>query len=83
MAYRLDLQEELEAFHDVFHVSVLRKIVSEPELIISQSLEDLQYDLTVKGRPVSVISRWEAGDRGKKAKLIQICWERDEIQEMS
>ena len=48
VAYRLELPEELLAFHDVFHISVLRKVVTEPELIISQPPEDPRVRLIGK-----------------------------------
>ncbi|KAG7572424.1 hypothetical protein ISN44_As09g007850 [Arabidopsis suecica] len=83
VAYRLDLPADLAAFHDVFHISVLRKVVTEPELIISQPPEDLELDLSIKGKPVSIVSRRENGSRGKKAKSIKVCWERDGVQEIS
>jgi len=83
VAYRLDLPADLAAFHDVFHISVLRKVVTEPKLIISRPPEDLELDLSVKGKPVSIVSHRENGSRGKKVKSIQVCWERDGIQELS
>ncbi|CAA7058940.1 unnamed protein product [Microthlaspi erraticum] len=83
VAYRLELPAELEAFHDVFHVSVLRKVVAEKELIIPQPPKDLELDLSVKGRPVSILSRRDGGSMGKKARTVQICWERDGIQEVT
>ena len=36
VAYRLDLSKELSYFHDVFHVSFLRRVVREPELILQE-----------------------------------------------
>lgn len=83
MAYRLDLPAELVAFHDVFHISIHRTVVTEPKLIVSQPPEDLELDLSVKGKPVSILSRKENGSHGKRAKSIQVCWERDGVQELS
>lgn len=36
MSYRLALRSELGVIHDAFHVFVLRKVIREPELIISE-----------------------------------------------
>ncbi|KAG7548051.1 Retrotransposon gag domain [Arabidopsis suecica] len=46
VAYRFDMPADLAAFHDVFYISVLRKVVTEPELIITQPPEDLELDLS-------------------------------------
>ena len=41
VAYRLQLSAELSNFHDEFHVSVLRKVVRGPKLILQQPPSDL------------------------------------------
>jgi len=64
--YRLDLAADLAAFHDVFHISVLRKVVTEPELIISQPPEDLELDLSIKGKTVSIVSHRGNGSREER-----------------
>jgi len=56
----------LAAFHDVFHISVLRKVVTEPELIISQPPEDLELDLSIKGKTVSIVSHRGNGSREER-----------------
>lgn len=54
MAYRLELPDELHPFHDVFHVSQLRKVVQDLALIISQPPEDLGSGLSTLGKPIQV-----------------------------
>lgn len=79
VAYRLNLLEELEAFHNVFHVCVLKKLVMESELIIQQPPEDLEQDLSIRGKPVSIMSHIKFGSQEKKAKAHQVRWEIDGI----
>lgn len=81
MAYRLDLSQELGSIHDVFHVSVLRKAVREPELIISQPPENLEGNLSVRVEPLDILSRREVVRNGKMIQEILVCWEKDGIQE--
>lgn len=51
VAYRLELPDELHPFHDVFHVSQLRKVVRDPTLIVSQPPEDLGSSMSTHGKP--------------------------------
>ena len=57
VAYRLQLSAKLSEFHDVFHVSVLRKIVRAPELILQQPPSDLEKNLSAPCQPVEIIDR--------------------------
>ena len=81
VAYRLDLSEELSDFHDVFHVSVLRKVVREPELILQQPPSDLGRNLRAPCQPVELLDRQVRADDGMMTMLVKVRWERDGIQE--
>ena len=48
VAYKLDLPKELSDVHDVFHVSQLRKCVSNPEKHVPHESIDVQPDLTYR-----------------------------------
>uniref|UniRef100_A0A1J3GIM6 RNA-directed DNA polymerase n=1 Tax=Noccaea caerulescens TaxID=107243 RepID=A0A1J3GIM6_NOCCA len=81
VAYRLELPQELSDFHNVFHVSVLRKVVREPELILSEAPADLTGSLTVMSHPVKILDHQEKEVQGKMVKSVKVCWKRDGIQE--
>ncbi|XP_056850592.1 uncharacterized protein LOC108827423 [Raphanus sativus] len=81
VAYRLNLSAELSDFHDVFHVSVLRKVVREPELILQQPPSDLGKDLCAPCKPVEILDRQMKTDKGMMTMLVKVRWERDGIQE--
>ena len=66
VAYKLKLPSELADFHDVFHVSVLRKVVREPELILPQPPMDLNRDLTAPSFPQEILQRCEKKIMGKR-----------------
>ncbi|CAA7042310.1 unnamed protein product [Microthlaspi erraticum] len=71
VAYRLDLPQELSDFHDVFHVSVLRKVVREPEMILAQPPLDVGQNLCVTSKPVEILDRRETEVHGKKVKSVK------------
>lgn len=81
VAYRLGLSAGLSDFHDVFHVSVLRKVVREPELIMQQPPSDLGKNLSALCQPVQISERQMKVVQGMTTSLVRVRWERDGIQE--
>ncbi|CAA7048694.1 unnamed protein product [Microthlaspi erraticum] len=70
VAYRLDLPQELSEFHDVFHVSILIKVVREPEIILAQPPLGVGRNLSVTSKPVEILDRREMEVQGKKVKSV-------------
>ncbi|XP_024013310.1 uncharacterized protein LOC112087599 [Eutrema salsugineum] len=81
VAYRLELPKELAEFHDVFHISLLRKVVREPELILPQPPADVRKDFSAAYQPVAVLEFREKELNGKRKPAVKVCWERDGIRE--
>ena len=57
MAYRLVLSPELSRIHPVFHVSKLRKYISDPLHVLHPQTVELGEDLTYKEYPVTIVDR--------------------------
>ena len=57
VAYRLVLPLELSRIHPVFHVSMLRKYISDPSHIFQPQAVDLSEDLTYDEYPVVIVDR--------------------------
>nr|GEV48137.1 hypothetical protein [Tanacetum cinerariifolium] len=57
MAYRLDLLEELNGFHDMFHVSNLKKCLADP--ILQVPLDEIRVDvkLNFMEEPVEILEK--------------------------
>jgi hypothetical protein len=55
LAYRLQLPESMAGVHPVFHVSMLRKYIKDPELKIEADPIIIQQDLTIDAQPVRVL----------------------------
>lgn len=83
VAYRLNLPQELADFHNVFHISVLRKVVKEPQLIIPHPPQDLEKNLTIPAVPREILDRKETKVKGKSIWKVQVCWERDGVREIT
>ncbi|KAA0045421.1 pol protein [Cucumis melo var. makuwa] len=57
MAYRLALPPSLSTVHDVFHVSMLRKYVSDPFHVVGYEPLEIDENLSYTEQPVEVLAR--------------------------
>ena len=75
VAYRLDLPQELNNVHPVFHVSNLRKCLANEELQVP--LEDLQINEAVRfvEKQVAIMDQGVKRLRHNKIPIIKVRWE--------
>lgn len=59
LAYGLDLPESMRGVHDVFHISMLRKYLRDPEHVILLEPLVIEQDLTFELRSVRILERSE------------------------
>ena len=57
VAYRLVLPPELSRIYPIFHVSMLRKYISDPSHVLQSQEVELSKDLTYEEYPVAVVDR--------------------------
>ncbi|KAM6550882.1 hypothetical protein CsatB_000690 [Cannabis sativa] len=81
VAYRLALPPALSAVHDVFHISMLRKYVSDPIHVLSYEALELQPDLTYEEQPVQILDRKEKVLRNKTIALVKVLWRNSKVEE--
>ena len=81
LAYRLALPPEMEKVHNVFHVSQLRKYISDPNHVLKYSSLQIQEDLFYMVEPVQIIDRKEKQLRNKMIPLIKVLWRSQKIEE--
>ena len=75
MAYKLDLPSEMEAFHNVFHISQLRKCLTDQDILIPEIPSDLGTNLTLETRPVRIVDRMEKAMRKKTIQMVKVIWD--------
>ncbi|XP_020532207.1 uncharacterized protein LOC110008552, partial [Amborella trichopoda] len=71
----------LSAVHNVFHVSMLRKYVSDPMHVLSYEALELQPDLSYDEQPVQILDRKEKVLRTKTISLVKVLWRNSKVEE--
>jgi hypothetical protein len=77
VSYQLELPHELSAFHDVFHVSLLRKclqVPDKPEVFknVDHRTLDLNQDLTYRETPLRILEEQVRLTRRRKLKFYKV-----------
>ncbi|XP_073056887.1 uncharacterized protein [Primulina eburnea] len=80
-AYRLTLPPDLDKVHNVFHVSMLRKYVSNPIHVLRHEPLDLMPNLSYHERPVQILDRKVKVLRNKKIGIVKVLWSNHIIEE--
>ncbi|XP_021994359.1 uncharacterized protein LOC110891005 [Helianthus annuus] len=74
VAYRLKLPQELIGVHDVFHVSNLKKYLSDETLVIPAGEVRVDDKLWFIEEPVEVLDRKTQKLRRCKIELVKVRW---------
>jgi hypothetical protein len=83
LAYRIALPPDLIGTHDVFHVSMLRKYIANPEVIVEYEPLGIQEGLTYVEEPVRIVDKKEQVLRTKTITIIKVLWHNHGMEEAS
>jgi hypothetical protein len=72
LAYRLQLPESMAGVHPVFHVSMLRKYLQDPDHQMELESIAVQQDLTLECRPVCILESSERVMRRRTIKYVKV-----------
>ncbi|XP_060974075.1 uncharacterized protein LOC133039244 [Cannabis sativa] len=81
VAYRIALLPSLSGVHNVFHVSQLRKYVSDPSHVLSYETLGLQEGLSYNERPVKILDQKDRILRNKTITLVKVLWRNNVVEE--
>ncbi|KAF8044527.1 hypothetical protein N665_8517s0001 [Sinapis alba] len=65
----------MDEFHNVFHVSQLRKCLLDQDLFIPEIPSDLGMSLTLETRPIQIVDRMEKAMRRKTIQMVKVVWD--------
>ena len=72
VAYILDLPKKLSQVHNVFHISMLRKYISDPSHVLETPEIELRDDLSYEEQPVQILGREEKELRNKTISVVKV-----------
>jgi hypothetical protein len=81
LAYLLQLPESMARVQIVFHVSILRKYIRDPEVKIEVDPIFIQQDLTIDSHPTCVLEFSEHVMHNSTIKYVKILWSNQTEQE--
>nr|GFB59213.1 putative reverse transcriptase domain-containing protein [Tanacetum cinerariifolium] len=74
-AYKLELPEELSNVHNTFHVSNLKKCLSDESLVIPMKELQLDDKLNFVEEPVKIMNREVKQLRQSRIPIIKVRWD--------
>ncbi|WMV40259.1 hypothetical protein MTR67_033644 [Solanum verrucosum] len=74
VAYELELPQKLAPVHPVFHISMLKKCMSDPSLILPTENIRIKDNLSYEEIPVQILDRQVRRLRTKEVASVKVLW---------
>ncbi|WMV26089.1 hypothetical protein MTR67_019474 [Solanum verrucosum] len=81
IAYELELPQELATIHPVFHISMLKKCMGDPSLIIPTEDIGINDSLSYEEIPVQILDRQVRKLRTKEVASVKVLWRNQFVKE--
>jgi hypothetical protein len=81
VAYKLELPAKLGKVHDVFHVSQLRRYISDPGHVLESEALEIEPNLTYEEKPIRILDYKERRLRNKVVPLVKVLWRCNKFEE--
>ena len=73
----------MEWIHDVFHVFILRKNISDPSHVLETPPVELKEDLPFEVQLVEILDQKEKILRNKVVLMVKVLWRSGRVEEMT
>ncbi|XP_074303399.1 uncharacterized protein LOC141637891 [Silene latifolia] len=81
VAYRLALPPALDRVHNVFHVSQLRKYVSDPTHVLEPEQVEINEQMSYVEGPKEILDRNVRKTRNGETPLVKVLWTNHNVEE--
>ncbi|WMV37389.1 hypothetical protein MTR67_030774 [Solanum verrucosum] len=81
VTYELKLPQELAVVHPVFHISMLKKYMRDPSLIIPTENVGIKDNLSYEEIPVQILDRQVCKLRTKEVASVKVLWRNQFVEE--
>ena len=79
VAYRLDLPANLEKVHNVFHISQLRRYISDPSHVLDPETIEIDETMTYEETPVKILDSKVRTTRRGDMKIVKVLWNNNNV----
>jgi hypothetical protein len=83
LAYRIGLPPNLVGTYDIFHMSMLRKYIANPDIIVEYESLKIEEGLTYVEEPVKIVDEKEQVLRTKMIPIVKVLWRNHGVEEAS
>jgi hypothetical protein len=83
LAYRIALSPDLVGTHDVFHLSMLRKYIANPDVIMEYEPLEIHEGLTYMEEPMKIMDKMEQVLHTKTIPIVKVLLRNHGVEEVS
>jgi hypothetical protein len=83
LAYKIALPLDLVETHDIFHISMLRKYIANPDVVMEFEPLEIQEGLTYVVEPVKIVDKKKQVLHTKTIPIVKVLWHNHKVEEAS
>ncbi|XP_070015005.1 uncharacterized protein [Nicotiana sylvestris] len=81
VAYKLELSPEMTLVHPIFYMSMLKKVIGDPSLIVPVETTEVNEELSYEEIPVVFLDRQVRKLRNKEIAFVKVLWRNQQVEE--
>ena len=81
VVYQLVFPPNMSQVHPVFHISMLRKYISDPSHVLQPQSVEVNEDLTFEEEPVAIVDYQVRQLRSKVIPMVKVLWRSNNVEE--
>ena len=83
VAYKLALPPLLSSIHDVFHVSMLRKYITDPMYVIDYRILEIEKNLSYQEKLIKILAQEVKALRNRNIGFVKVLWQNHQTEEVT